>query len=245
MKQPGCGCALLLWGLMVVTAAQAECDSRVDVPGELHVCKVWPAEPGMSISARATPMPGARDDGTRSYSLDVALLFDDSGWAVASNYKDSALFSDAVALQGLQIDTARYRLNQAERAFGLRVLYSHSSSAAPYEKTVLTLYRRDDKEILPLLEGLVVDESAGEFGWGGECSGHSRTLHRTLHRTLATGPGQHHGYADLIVRSRELKTEHFKGRDGCGSRDLPARNSTLTLHYDGVRYPIPDALKGS
>ncbi|MBC2655345.1 hypothetical protein H7A76_07830 [Pseudomonas sp. MSSRFD41] len=239
MKRCGAGLGLALLGLLVVTAARADCDGRVDVPGALHVCKAWPAQPGMSISARATPMPG--DGDTRSYSLDVALVADDSGWTVASNYKDSALFCDAVAVQGMQIDTARYRLNQAEQAFGLRVLYSHDSNAAPYEKSVLTLYRREDKEILPLLEGLVVAERSGEFGWEGQCSGHSRAMRRTLQM----GPGQRHGYADLIVRTREIKTERFKGRDGCDSRDLSARNSTLTLHYDGVRYPIPNALKGS
>ncbi|AZC16869.1 hypothetical protein [Pseudomonas sp. CMR5c] len=241
MKHSGVGPGLALLGLLVVTAARADCDDRVDVPGQLHACKAWPAQPGMSISARATPMPGPEDADTRSYSLDVALVDSDSGWAVASNYKDSALFCDAVAVQGLQIDTARYRLNRAEQAFGLRVLYSHDSSAAPYEKSVLTLYRREDKELLPLLEGLVVAESSGEFGWEGQCSGHSRAMRRTLQM----GPGQRHGYADLIVRTREIKTEHFKVGDGCDSRDLPARNSTLTLHYDGVRYPIPDALKGS
>lgn len=45
---------------------------------------------------------------------------------------------------------------------------------------MLTLYRREDKGVLPLLEGLVMDESHGEFGWGGECEGRSRTLYRTL-----------------------------------------------------------------
>lgn len=230
------GHALLLCALLgVATAVQAECDSSVDIPGELHVCKSWPAEPGMSISARAIPMPGNDSDDTRSYSLDVALLYDDPGLAVASNYQESALFSDAVALQGMEIDTARYRLNEEVRAFGLRVLYHHGSSAIPYEKSVLTLYRRDGKEILPLLEGLVMDESSGEFGWDGQCGGHSRTVHRTLE----VGTRQRHGYADLIVRSRELGVEHFQGRDGCESRDLPPKLGVVTLHYDGRRYPLP------
>ncbi|MCE4053293.1 hypothetical protein [Pseudomonas sp. Au-Pse12] len=235
----GLGLALCAW-LGVVTAAQARCDNTTDTPGEFYVCKPWPAEPELSISARATPMPGSQAGDVSSYSLDVSLQDIDSGWTLASNYKDSALFSDAVALQGLQIDTGRYRLNQEQRAFGLRVLYHHSSSAMPYEKSVLTLYRREDKEVLPLLEGLVMDESNGEFGWGGECVGRSRTLHRTLE----VGSGQRNAYADLIVRTREVSTEHFKGRDGCESRDLPPRNTQVTLHYDGRQYPLPKALKG-
>jgi len=235
----GLGLALCAW-LGVVTAAQARCDNTTDTPGEFYVCKPWPAEPELSISARATPMPGSQAGDVSSYSLDVSLQDIDSGWTLASNYKDSALFSDAVALQGLQIDTGRYHLNQEQRAFGLRVLYHHSSSAMPYEKSVLTLYRREDKEVLPLLEGLVMDESNGEFGWGGECVGRSRTLHRTLE----VGSGQRNAYADLIVRTREVSTEHFKGRDGCESRDLPPRNTQVTLHYDGRQYPLPKALKG-
>lgn len=235
----GLGLALCA-GLGVVTAAQAGCDNTTGVPGGFYVCKPWPAEPELSISARATPMPGSQAGDVSSYSLDVSLQDIDSGWTLASNYKDSALFSDAVALQGLQIDTGRYRLNEEQRAFGLRVLYHHSSSAMPYEKSVLTLYRREDKEVLPLLEGLVVDESNGEFGWGGECEGSSRTLHRTLE----VGSGQRNGYADLIVRTREVSTRHFKGRDGCESRDLPPRNTLATLHYDGQRYALSKALKG-
>ncbi|PYY85293.1 hypothetical protein DNK59_15110 [Pseudomonas sp. TKO26] len=51
-----CGLGLALCaGLGGVTAAQAGCDNTTDIPGELHVCKPWPAEPELSISARATP----------------------------------------------------------------------------------------------------------------------------------------------------------------------------------------------
>ncbi|MGC5702798.1 hypothetical protein J4P02_21575 [Pseudomonas sp. NFXW11] len=227
--------------LGLAAPALALCDNPTAIPGELYVCKAWPAQPELSISARATPMPGSRADGVDSYSLDVSLQDIENGWTLASNYQDSALFSDAVALQGLQIDTARYRLNQEQWAFGLRVQYQHSSSAIPYEKTVLNLYRQRDKEVLVLLEGLLVDERAGEFGWGGECVGHSRSLHRTLE----IGRGQGQGFADLIVRTREVRTEHFKGPEGCDSRELAPNNSAVTLHYDGRRYPLPKSLKGA
>ncbi|BCQ67482.1 hypothetical protein PEQA60_14720 [Pseudomonas sp. Eqa60] len=230
-------CALL----GVATMALAECDNSPNSPGELHVCKPWPAEDGINIGVRASPMQGAENAKVPRYNLDVALLLDDSGWAVASYNKDLARRSDGLALQGLQIDTGRYQLSEEERAFGLRATYRRASSTHPHEKTVLTLFVRDGKGLPPRLEGLVVDERRAELGRGGECVGRSRTLHRTLE----LGNGQRNGHADLLVRTRIVDTEHFKGPAGCESRDLAPRDSRVTLHYDGQRYPLPKTLTGA
>ncbi len=142
-------CALL----GVATMALAECDNSPNSPGELHVCKPWPAEDGINIGVRATPVQGAENAKVPRYNLDVALLLDDSGWAVASYNKDLARRSDGLALQGLQIDTGRYQLSEEERAFGLRATYRRASSTHPHEKTVLTLFVRDGKGLPPRLEG--------------------------------------------------------------------------------------------
>ena len=233
---------LLLCALLgMATTALAECSDSIYVPGELHVCKPWPAEEGMNIGVRATPMQGPVNTKAPRYNLDVALLLDDNGWAVASYNKDLAPRSDGLALQGLQIDTGRYQLSEEERAFGLRVNYHRASSTRPYEKTVLTLFVRDGKGLPPRLEGLVVDERRAELSRGGECVGRSRTLYRTLE----LGNGQRNGHADLLVRTRIVDTEHFKGPAGCESRDLAPRDSRVTLHYDGQRYPLPKTLTGA
>jgi len=147
-------------------------------------------------------------------------------------------YSDAVAYEGLAIDTARYKLTPDDRAFGIRSSFEHNSSVSPYYKTELALYLREGDSLRPVLEGLVISTGRGE--WDGNCAGQGEKTQRTLD----IGKTLHNGFADLVVTSTVTVTESVVVGEACKDTSKTLKPTRITLNYDGKRYVVPEALKG-
>lgn len=172
-------CALLA----ITTHAQAACTTKSFDGKSMSRCNVWPAFPSQAISVKSTYLADSGGDDAGTFDLDLAILNASNAKPIATYHKPGAYNSDAVRLDDVRIDTARYRLTPDVRAFGLRAKFVHSSQAIPYEKTDLALYVREGDSLRPVLEGLVVFKDNGEFvnnceGYSKKSAGHSRSLHR-------------------------------------------------------------------
>ena len=230
---------LISLGLLAITTqTQAACTTQSFDGKSMSRCNVWPAFPSQAISVKSTYLADAGGDDAGAFDLDLAILNASDARPIATYRKPGAYNSDAVRLEDVRIDTARYRLTPDVRAFGLRSKFSHSSHAIPYEKTDLALYVREGNELRPVLEGLVVAKSNGEFM--NDCEGYTKTIRRTVE----IGPSSHHGLADLIVTTNGNKMKNTQSGKECLSKTTRLKQKQITLTYDGQQYIVPEDLRG-
>ena len=222
--------------LFIATQASAECVPSLTVGA---ACKVWPAKPTLTIRTATTFVADKTDPSGDSGDYDLALQLEDTNsQAPVASYKQPALYnSDAVAFEGLTIDTARYVLNPSTRAFGLRAKYEHSSSYSPYSAEQLTLYIQEGHNLRPVLDGLITRSQQGE--WDTEqCTGEGLQRRRTVEMASTTT----HGFADLVVRTEIVKLKSLRRGGECVDDNSAPRVDTITLKYNGSTYPIPDEM---
>lgn len=224
--------------LALIPQAQAACQTK-DFDGKsLSRCKVWPAFQNQAIAVKSTYLADVGGDDAGVFDLDLSVVNASNAKPIATYHKPGAFNSDAIRLDDLRIDTARYRLAPNVRAFGVRSMFGHSSSAIPYEKTDLTLYVREGDALRPVLEGLVVFKNHGEFM--SDCDGYTKTLRRTVD----IGTSSHHGFADLLITTSGSKMKNTKSGSQCVSKTTDLKKTQVTLTYDGQQYIIPEDFRG-
>lgn len=233
--------SIAVLGLIIAAGqAQAGCEEAPFGERTFTICKVWPAYDDQSIVATSTFKPDSGDANNNggNVDLELSLIHSSSSKRLASYHKKDAYYSDAVAYEGLSIDTARYKLTTDSRAFGIRSSFEHSSSVNPYHKTELALYLKEGDALRPVLEGLVISTGRGE--WDGNCAGEGERTQRTVD----IGNTTHNGFADLVVSSTVTVTKSFLVGDECKDTSRKLKTTRVTLNYDGKQYVVPEALRG-
>ncbi|UZW61748.1 hypothetical protein [Lysobacter enzymogenes] len=200
-------------------------------------CKVWPAAPGKTLLAVRLRHDEASGD-VDTADLEV-LVADSAKPRILQRYRErEPLVSDAMRISSVTLDTARYRLNEATTAFGVRVTYSGSSRVNPYENTVLSLYAADGDALRPVLSNLEVSLDRGE--WDGNCTGEFESVQRTV----AIDAKRDHGYAGLRIDTVSQARRNASQNDDCEDISAPKRKSSQRLGFDGRQYAVPRELRG-
>jgi hypothetical protein len=245
-----------LWVALPTFAAQAACESGLAerMHAKLHparqldteraACTPWPAFAGRSIVVLPMPRPSP-EPGETSYDLEVLVIQrPDNGnterdTIVGRLFDPAALATeDAIAIQDIRIDTARYTLAPEVRAFGLRVRYRGSSRTNPYASETLRLYAMQGAKLRKVLDEIELDMDGGE--WDSTCTGHFSQVRSVVSVARSTSQGR----ADLLVQRTQVESraEPQEG-GGCAEKTLPPRLRSYTLHYDGETYRVPRALR--
>lgn len=213
--------------------------SNADVGAPFAVtCKAWPANPDLLLVAvplmQDTPDPENGHDG----ELDV-LVLDRQTLQVRQRLQLPDLMSDdAVRIDSLSFDTARYDVAQDRRAFGIRIEREGPSRANPLSETSLRLFVVDGDALRMVLGGLVVNRSSGE--WDTNCAG----KFNESAVSLAIGKGQSKGYRDLVANeARSTSHGAVQQGGGCTERTMQDGTTRHTLRFDGKRYRIPERLR--
>jgi len=247
--------ALFLLGLSGAAPSHAACESGLaermhaklypkrQLDEALAACKPWPAYPGRSIVVLPL-IHGTADEYRKTLDLEVLVIQrPDNGnterdAVLARLYQPEALEEDAVRIQDIRIDTARYVLSPEARAFGLRVRYNGASRANPYAAETLRLYVPQGARLRQVLDEVEIDRDSGE--WDTQCNGRFEQL-RTL---LSVARTRSEGFADLTL-SRNLTQSRAQTQDDgrCNEKARPPQYSTAVLHYDGEHYRVPKSLR--
>lgn len=258
MRRPRLRHGLVALTLAAVSlASHASCDSGLAerIHAKLHpdrtldseraACKAWPAFLGRYIVVLPLPRPST-SPGVTEFDLDVVVVQQaDNGNTerarIASRlFEPRALLEDAVRISDIQIDTARYLLAPDTRAFGLRVRHRGNSRANPYANEELRLYVPQGEQLRKVLDGLETTRERGEWDMA-DCAGKFEQLRTSVAVSRAVGK---HGYADLLLGQTRVASHVTPSLEGgCVEQEQPARFTSLTLPYDGTRYPIPPALR--
>ncbi|MGV8886734.1 MAG: hypothetical protein ACOH2P_01420 [Pseudomonas sp.] len=228
--------------LMMAAQVLAECAKPVlsDKFG-FAVCKDWPASPDLTLTATSEhePNPAFESSGPDGiYDLSLAVVSSSDSKPLASFHQASAFVSDAIAIEDLQLDTARYMLTPDLRAFGVRTTFKGSSRVNPLNETLLSLYVKEGDALRSVMDRLITYEFSGE--WDGNCAGERYETLRTVEMTKTSS----HGYADLIVKSVTTDLIGVGEAEACELKSTTHKPVLTTLRYDGNTYVLPQGLKG-
>lgn len=207
-------------------------------------CKVWPARPEFTLLAVNLQGPDDREQGISQGDLEV-LVVSNGQDQVRYRHRDAhVLDGDAIFVDGVGLDTARYRLSAQIMAFGVRIGRRNMSQPNPFHLTTLRLYALDpglaqEQGLRLVLRDLEVESSGGE--WDMRCAGERNEISRTLAIDAAK---EQHGLADLMVRGKATAiTSRLEGEE-CVDQQVVRVEPARRLRFDGGTYPIPDALQG-
>ncbi len=201
-------------------------------------CRVWPADTRLTLIAVPLLGPEEANGDGQAGDLDILVIDSNTLQARAALRLADAVSSDAIRVDGIYLDTARYRLDADTRAFGVRVTRSGSSRANPFGEEQLQLFVHDGSRLQAITNPIVMQSNGGE--WDTNCTGEFQQRSRTLE----VGPTPAQGWATLYIRERGEDTEQREDAGGNCSETrtaLPAKRYTLTPQ--GQHYPLPDAVK--
>lgn len=202
------------------------------------VCKVWPASPDKTLLAVRLEQEKAADFYDSTADLELLVAETVSPKITHRLLEPDALVSDAVRLIGMNLDTARYRLDEHTMAFGVSLTYSGSSRPNPFNSTDLSLYVLDGTKLRPVLRNLRVETYQGD--WDTRCAGEFKQSKRTI----AVGTGRGKGYADLTVTTTLSGSRNVPKGEECQEVDGGQSKSSRRLSYDGREYAVPADLRG-
>lgn len=201
-----------------------------------YACRALPAEAGFSMLAVAQFVQDQSIDAPDGHYLMHLYKINDQKQNVVASYHDPASYvSDAVALTGIQLDTAAYRLNPKQRALGLRIEYRNGSQVFPYAPVHLNLYNFEKKQ--KILSELPVELYRGENDM------HCKNQWEEQNAVLQMLNQKTKGYADIRVN---MTRKHYATHAVQGQcKDLPTKedSKSFTLKYDGKQYQVPKALR--
>lgn len=211
-----------------------------DLRGDPHVmvCRFWPAYPDRLLVAvplmrsQPEPQPGYDQQGDLElWVVDPETLAVNSRLLLADFIQE-----DAVALDAIWFDTAPYKLIDKRVAFGLRREMSGSSRPNPFSFTGLWLFDVHGGEIRPVLNGLQVARSGGE--WDTNCAG---AFDRT-ESVLDLSDQRSNGARDIVLLTKQTQSVNTPEGDDCRSTNTISDLAPVTLRYDGQRYVVPSDL---
>jgi hypothetical protein len=198
------------------------------------MCKIWPSDPTKTIVAAARYQPGSSltfppTAETGLYDLDVVIASTESGVILHHLSKKGAISSDAFRLQGVGIDTGRYRFAIGVRGFGVRAYHSVRPDASV---TSTFLFALEGNQLKEVLSDLKISESYYERD---ACSYTVRT------RTIGIAPTSTNRYSDLVVKEKEEVGVPVQTKKGC-SVGVTRMFRRYILQFDGTQYVVPGAL---
>ncbi|WP_260258647.1 hypothetical protein [Vibrio intestinalis] len=203
-------------------------------------CKVWPANPKLAILALKADHPSTFEESREAETSDLIVLMvsTETNTILSVHTEDDALFSDAIYVTGIEIDTAYYKLANDTVAFGIKEYRSGSSSVYPFHNTSMSLYTYKRGRINKVLDNMQVQKFAGE--WDTHCEGKSGEDKRII----IIQKQSNQGYANLLVKTTTTKWQTLLTGDECSDVVTNTDKQQITLKYDGHAYPVPKAMQG-
>ena len=144
--------------------------------------------------------------------------------------KTNEWYSDAIRLDKITIDTARYYITDNIRAFGIRIFYYGSSKPNPYSNETISLFIKSKDSLKKILNNYDVMDYGGE--WDTNCFG--EFIKKT--KTLSILSKKSNSYYDILVNNKITETKNFEDSNGnCQQKEKTSSKKTV-LKFNGNRY---------
>ncbi|QED37361.1 hypothetical protein FK178_06345 [Antarcticibacterium arcticum] len=154
---------------------------------QLHIpeSKVFTQQPIVqnfdSESLIVIPVISKEEEGILIFDAHLVLVHNATGQIISKYLGNSDWFSDALVLKNIKIDSTRYRLNESELGYAIKIEYANGSRPAPYYSTELSLFVREGEQLKPVLKDYRISYLNGETDTrcNGDFETHSKSLEIT------------------------------------------------------------------
>ena len=198
-------------------------------------CKAMPDDSAQTLIAYADRVADISDEGIGEFNLSFLTVDSTTHKLIMLNRIKEPLFSDAISLNSIELDTAPFIAVPDIRLVGLRLNYSGHSQPNPFSMTVLNLYDLKNKKTV--LDSFIVTRYRAETDTRCNAEVEDRAS------TLSMQNIQSNQFFDILVKSR-IDRSIFQGtRENCQEMTKPTTLEKFTLKFDGQQYQIPQAFK--
>ncbi|KAA2218820.1 PA3715 family protein [Maribacter flavus] len=203
----------------------------IQIKTDLIATKVYPENPEETIVV----IPEIVDEGEHYFALNSHILIaDNRSGKVTHKYfeskKTNEWVSDAIELNGIQIDSTSYQISEDKMAFGVTVSRFGSSRVNPYSNKALSLFVKSGDSLVKVLSNYTVENYGGE--WDGDCDGEFNETKKSLRM----GQEKNNGYFDIWVDAENSYTHSFKDKNGDCLSEMKLNPKTTILKFNGWRY---------
>ncbi|AEA44102.1 hypothetical protein [Fluviicola taffensis] len=195
---------------------------------ELFTAKVLPHAKTQTVMV--IPKLISEDEGMFDVDAIVLVVNNQTGKIIQKFKSENSLFSDAVYISSITIDTAPYMLTKEIRAFGIRVNYVGSSRPNPYNEEHLSLYVQEKNSLRRVLTAELVERFNGE--WDTNCAGEFHSKKSILSFETETT----NGYFNLVIKEHTTTTINEKVNGECEEKITEKRDKKIVFYYNGKSY---------
>jgi hypothetical protein len=198
---------------------------------DLIATKVYPENPEETIMV----IPEIVDEGTQYFTLNSHIVIANNNTNnIKNNYfesnKTNEWVSDAIELDGIQIDSTSYRISEDKTAFGVNVSHFGHSRVNPYSNKALSLFVKSGDSLVKILSDYTLENYGGE--WDGDCDGEFIDEEKVPALTTK----KTNGHFDILVNTKITNTKSFEDKnDECQTETTVNFNNSL-LKFDGQNY---------
>lgn len=220
-------CGLLLSNIVKILHPKA-----ILGPAHLNACKVWPYSPDkiLIVMTLVSEVP-KQDADNATYDIDVAVVDRKSGLIISHRY-DEGLIDDAIYVDQISIDTARYQLSPSIRAFGVRFFRRNNPTFNAYADEIINLYFLQNKTLKVPVKSLMMSKIHARWDEM-TCSG----VFESIQRTLLIEKGKRFDFNNLKIN--EITTRYkpeFIEDYGCFNSVENVKKRSMYMKYNGKKY---------
>ena len=148
---------------------------------------------------------------------------------ITQSYKGiDEYYSDAVELQELSIDTAKFILTEEIRAFGIRAFYKNGSKVNPYSEETFSLFLPENTSLKKILHQYQLSTYNGE--WNYNCEGSWSDERNSM---FIMDSKKTNGYFNIKDKQTFIKKATDKN---CDDKVVEKSTKTVFLKYNGKEY---------
>ena len=163
------------------------------------------------------------------FELDSYILLVDSAGKITNKYYEpKTLFSSAVRLESIEIDTLSYCLNDNTMAFGVLVHYIGSSRPNPYSESNISLFISNKDSLVQVLENCTIADYSGE--WDTNCEGQFISREGILTMSKDTT----NGFSNIVVKYKYTTQTNTKVDDDCIYEENITYDTKTLKFIDGM-----------
>ena len=174
------------------------------------------------------PIRKGNDENEATFDLYV-VVYDFLQQRITQSYKGvDEYYSDAVELQELSIDTAKFILTEGIRAFGIRAFYKNGSKVNPYSEETFSLFLPENTSLKKILHQYQLSTYNGEWSYNCEGSWSDESNSMFIMDSKKTN-----GYFDIKDKQTFIKKATDKN---CDDKVVEKSTKTVFLKYNGKEY---------
>ena len=168
------------------------------------------------------------DENEATFDLYV-VVYDFLQKRITQSYKGiDEYYSDAVELQELSIDTAKFILTEGIRAFGIRAFYKNGSKVNPYSEETFSLFLPENTSLKKILHQYQLSTYNGEWNYNCEGSWSDESNSMFIMDSKKTN-----GYFNIKDKQTFIKKATDKN---CDDKVVEKSTKTVFLKYNGKEY---------